>query len=47
MREHLDSHGFRSRGEWLCQANGVLTEYKVCASVREISPTTALVSWSI
>ncbi|WP_037254795.1 hypothetical protein [Kibdelosporangium aridum] len=49
MREHLSSLGFDRRpgSSGLCRVHGLLIPYKVCAGVKEISPTTAEVSWSI
>ncbi len=50
MRDYLDSRGFTAPGynkEWTCRIDGLLLEYKVCAGIKEISPTTVQVSWLI
>jgi hypothetical protein len=49
MRDYLMSRGFvpRGNGTWLCRANGIVLTYKVCATVVDISPTEARVTWSV
>jgi hypothetical protein len=47
MRDYLDARGFKPTGKSLCQTNGLLLTYKVCATVTEVSPDTVRVSWRI
>ncbi|MBP2324989.1 hypothetical protein JOF56_005374 [Kibdelosporangium banguiense] len=49
-RAYLDSHGFTAQqpdGGWECRVTGLLLTYKACAVLKEVSPTSARVSWSI
>ncbi|WP_084428777.1 hypothetical protein [Kibdelosporangium aridum] len=49
MRDYLDSRGFTTPGyskEWTCRIDGLLLTYKVCATVKEVTPTAVQVSWS-
>ncbi|MFC0108680.1 hypothetical protein [Kibdelosporangium aridum] len=47
MRAHLLAQGFQPRNTGLCRIQGLLIPYKVCAGIKEMSPTTVRVSWSI
>lgn len=50
MREYLESRGFTAPGDtadWNCRTTGLVVTYKVCAQVKDVSPTEARVHWWI
>lgn len=49
-RAYLESRGFTTPGPgdgWVCRVTGIVFTYEVCATVEEVSPTTARVRWSL